>query len=370
MAGMWSELRAERVRREIVATCREPISALELLDRMSVLVEQAVPTDASCWSTFDPATTMVTSAIGRGLDEQGDDAVRFFELEYALEAPGQYRTIASSGSASLTLDASGPVSDLGQAATREHLQLMGIGQELRVLFRQQSAAWGGAGLMRATTSPRFTVEETSFLELVAPAITAAVRAALVRGVPLGFTEIDAGPAVLVLDRGEIVELTPAAAQWLDQLRLVDRGNSKLPAVVRAVVAHATGGRSVAQRALTGHGMWLVLRGAPLGAERAVVTIEPAGPPAVTALLSAAMGLTGREVDVVTEVLRGSSTKEIAASLSLSAYTVQDHLKAIFAKAGVNSRRELIADVFFGVYAPRLGSPVSANGFFSSADPGG
>jgi DNA-binding CsgD family transcriptional regulator len=369
MCEMWSELRAERVRREIVATCREPISALDLLDRIAGLVDEAVPADASCWSTFDPATTMVTSAIGRGLDEQGDDAVRFFELEYALDAPGQYRAIASSGGNSATLDAAAPAPDAGHAATREHLQLMGIGQELRILFHQHGAAWGGAGLMRSTTSSSFTAEETSFLELIAPAVAAAVRAALVRGVPLGFADMDAGAAVLVLDRGEIVEMTPAAAQWLDQLRLVDRGNSNLPAVVRAVVAHATGGQSVAQRAFTGHGMWVVLRGAPLGDQRAVLTIEPAGPPAVTALLSAAMGLTGREIDVVTEVLRGSSTKEIAASLNLSGYTVQDHLKAIFAKAGVNSRRELIADVFFGVYAPRLGTPVSANGFFSSASSG-
>ena len=366
MGRMWSELRAERVRREIVATCREPISALELLDRIAGLVDQAVPADASCWSTFDPATTMVTSAIGRGLDEQGDDAVRFFDLEYALDAPGQYRSIVSSGANSVTLDVAAPAVDAGDAAAREHLELMGVGQELRILFHQHGAGWGGAGLMRSTTSSSFIAEETSFLELIAPTIAAGVRAALVRGVPLIFNEMDAGPAVLVLDRGEIAEMTPAAAQWLDHLRLVDRGNSNLPAVVRAVVAHATGGRSVAQRAFTGHGMWAILRGAPLDGQRAVVTIEPAGPPAVTSLLSAAMGLTGREVDVVTEVLRGASTKEIAASLNLSAYTVQDHLKSVFAKAGVNSRRELIADVFFGIYAPRLGTPVSADGFFSSA----
>ena len=105
------------------------------------------------------------------------------------------------------------------------------------------------------------------------------------------------------------------------------------------------------------------RGAPLGPGRAVVTVEPAGPPEVTEIIGAAMGLTGRERDIVAGVLRGMSTKEIAASLSVSPYTVQDHLKAIFAKAGVNSRRELVADVFFGVYAPRLGRPVRPDGFF-------
>jgi DNA-binding CsgD family transcriptional regulator len=110
----------------------------------------------------------------------------------------------------------------------------------------------------------------------------------------------------------------------------------------------------------------VVRSAPLGGHRGIVTIDEAGPPDVVAILSAALGLSTRETDVVVEVLRGSSTKEIATTLHLSSYTVQDHLKTVFLKAGVNSRRELIADVFFGIYAPRLGRPVGPDGFFADA----
>jgi DNA-binding CsgD family transcriptional regulator len=177
-----------------------------------------------------------------------------------------------------------------------------------------------------------------------------------------------GPAVVVVAAGpEVVETTPAAQRWLDALGASDRGHGALPAVLTAVAVAAANGRTVAQRARTVDGTWLVLRSAPLGERRGIVTIDEAGPPDVVAMLSAALGLSARESDVVVEVLRGSSTKEIAAALHLSTYTVQDHLKTVFQKADVNSRRELIADVFFGIYAPRLGSPVGPDGFFAEVN---
>jgi len=47
------------------------------------------------------------------------------------------------------------------------------------------------------------------------------------------------------------------------------------------------------------------------------------------------------------VVRGASTKAIGAELHLSTYTVKDHLKSIFDKTGVRSRRDLVAQLLTG-----------------------
>ena len=50
--------------------------------------------------------------------------------------------------------------------------------------------------------------------------------------------------------------------------------------------------------------------------------------------------------------RGLTTSEIAASLFLSAHTVRDYIKSIFEKVGVNSRGELVGQLFAEHYAPQ------------------
>jgi DNA-binding CsgD family transcriptional regulator len=68
----------------------------------------------------------------------------------------------------------------------------------------------------------------------------------------------------------------------------------------------------------------------------------------------AAGLTPREQDVVAAVLRGQSTRSIADQLFISEHTVQTHLRSVFAKTGVHSRRELVARAMSG--GPTSGSP--------------
>ena len=77
----------------------------------------------------------------------------------------------------------------------------------------------------------------------------------------------------------------------------------------------------------GHGRQRTADGTCSGAQRSLgrhrgTSDRRAGPLDVVAILSAALGLSARETDVVVEVLRGSSTKAIATALHLSSYTVR------------------------------------------------
>jgi DNA-binding CsgD family transcriptional regulator len=67
----------------------------------------------------------------------------------------------------------------------------------------------------------------------------------------------------------------------------------------------------------------------------------------------AYGLTQREREITRPVLIGKSTTQIADDLVIAPVTVQQHLKSIFAKTGVHSRRDLVCTVFADHYDPRV-----------------
>jgi DNA-binding CsgD family transcriptional regulator len=101
---------------------------------------------------------------------------------------------------------------------------------------------------------------------------------------------------------------------------------------------------------------VVLHGAALvadGTRRVAVIVEPAHPARISPLLMSAYGLTQREQEVTRLVLQGNSTTQIAERLVVSPHTVQQHLKRVFEKTGVRSRRDLVGKVFFTHYEPRV-----------------
>lgn len=158
--------------------------------------------------------------------------------------------------------------------------------------------------------------------------------------------------------------TPGVERWLEELAGADAGSGRLPPAVMAVAGRAlrshegrnAPGRVAVSRVLGRSGTWIVLHGATLvtdGAPRVAVIVEPAHPARIGPLLMAAYDLTPREQEVTRLVLQGASTAEIAARLFVSPHTVQQHMKGVFEKTGVRSRRDLVGRVFFTHYEPRV-----------------
>ncbi len=81
--------------------------------------------------------------------------------------------------------------------------------------------------------------------------------------------------------------------------------------------------------------------------------HPTSEPQVAPLIVEAYGLTAREREVIGLLVRGLSTRQMADHLGITSHTIKDHVKAILAKAGVQSRRELVAQLFIRHYAPKL-----------------
>lgn len=113
-----------------------------------------------------------------------------------------------------------------------------------------------------------------------------------------------------------------------------------------------------RRIRTHAGRWLTLYGAlaePSSHEpcHTVIVIEPTKPEEVAWLSVAAYGLSPREDEVLRLVARGYSTAQISQALYISEYTVQNHLRRVFEKVGVHSRRGLVKRLFFDNIYPTL-----------------
>jgi DNA-binding CsgD family transcriptional regulator len=156
--------------------------------------------------------------------------------------------------------------------------------------------------------------------------------------------------VLIDEDGSIIDAPESARAWLEESRQsgsVDRVGmilASLAALVRTLREKPTNHGHVQVRMRSSGGSWTTFVAEPLGGSRLQHTIPvivmATESSQLIALQVAAFGLSDREAEVVGQVLDGLDTRSIADQLCISVLTVQDHLKSIFEKTGVHSRREL------------------------------
>ncbi len=253
----------------------------------------------------------------------------------------------------------------------------GYHDELRMVGRQRDRGWGGMALFRSHGEQPFSEAEVAFMASLSGEFATGLRSGLLVRLAAGPTSDRAhGPVVVIVGADdETSQLSVGADAVLREIS-ADPNMAPATAIVGALVAgarrYAAGTSGVLPRARVrmSNGRWLVLHASPLSSTNGssgdvVVTIEEARPPEIVPLVVAAFELTSRERDVTQLVLQGVDTKEIASTLHMSRYTVQDHLKSVFDKADVRSRRELVSRIFFDQYVPRLGAELAPSGWFAA-----
>ena len=74
---------------------------------------------------------------------------------------------------------------------------------------------------------------------------------------------------------------------------------------------------------------------------------------------------GVEAAMLHHLASGGDTRDLARQMFVSEHTVQDHLKSVFAKTGVQTRGELVATLYVQQYEPRVdaGSTPSPYGWY-------
>lgn len=343
----------------------QPPQPLGALSAASTQLLRQVPADVWCAVMLDPATLLDTG----GLHEHGfppELMPRLFEIEHGTQEGTEHiRALAARpGTVSLLSRSAAPGTSHRQGPYhRDVLAPAGLDDELRVTLKADGHTWGLLVLCRAAGSRPFGADDLRRAEaLAAPAADALRRALLLSGVDATGTPGAPGLVVTAPD-GEVASVSPTAAYWLDRLNEDHRpGRAPYPYALTAILQqarHAPAPGPVSARLRARGGRWVTIsawRQGPPGAELCYAALTPSQPGELAALVLDAYGLTRRERDVTQHVLLGRSGSEISAALHITEYTVQDHLRRVFDKLGVRSRRELTATLFLRHYLPALPHP--------------
>lgn len=343
-------------------------SCAEFRSEVLDAVGARIPFDGVCLASVDPATLVPTGMTSFGYD--ADAIVRAAEFEYGGKTdPSHFETMLRRREPVRTLR---EATDGQPRRSRHYAELLvpfGLEDEVRMIFRgRDHHSWGVCTMTRRAGSP-FADEEVALLRRVVTDVGDGLRTMLFREHAGRLAARSDGPAVAIIGPDNAFQsVSTAASDYLDRLDWGPAGRpiSQLPALAAALALRRTGKDSVVVRSRTTDGEWVVLRAGWFDhwRHRIVVTIERAQPPEIVALLALAHGLTTRESEVLRFLLAGRSRGEIAHAMGISPYTVADHLKAIYAKTGVRSRRDLVARLVHTQYLPRIGNQLGPDGWFA------
>jgi DNA-binding CsgD family transcriptional regulator len=332
--------------------------AVDVVGAAGRALAEAVPSDVWCGVLLDPSTLLDTG----GEHEHGfpsEAMPRLFEIEHVEQDDVDNLRALVRRRSDVSLLSTSARGDLdGSKYYREILRPIGLADELRVLLRDGAGVWGLLVFCRDTDSRPFSPDDLDLAaRLGASAGRALRRSLLLAGVDRG--DVPDAPGLLTLDADLGVHSMSATAELLVSLIQESGPARPYPYAVQALAVRSRGaapGSVVRSRIPIAGGRWLALHAWTIDGPLTIVSVAAAEPGELAAVILDVYGLTPREREVAQQVLLGRSTVEAARALGLSPFTVQDHLKSVYRKTGVQSRQEFTASLFFSQYLPRLSAP--------------
>jgi DNA-binding CsgD family transcriptional regulator len=353
VADSWARARA---RERIGAVICAPVDARRLRLQVLAVLREVIDFDAYVWLLTDPVTAVGAAPVA--------DVPCLPELPALIKAKyatpvNRWTVLQRQESPAGTLsDAVGVALDRS-LMWRDVLCRYGIGDLASAVFADQYGCWGFLDLWRNDTRGSFSAADAGFLAAVAAPLATALRQCQARTFvdPAAQHRPDLGPVVLTLDDDlRITSRTAASRGWLDALLPPEPDERAVPASVYNVAAQllaveqGVDAHPAFARTHLADGFWLALRAARLspdhppasGAATIVVTLEEASAAERVELFGRAFGLSAREYELLGLLATGRDTRSMAREMSLSEYTIQDHLKSVFAKTGAHDRVTLLS----------------------------
>ncbi len=225
------------------------------------------------------------------------------------------------------------------------------------VFRNRFGCWGFLDLWRTSPGTHFTTPATTYLTSIIEALTKGLRRCQANTFAAGSTDHQrrTGPVVLLLSPElQVLGQTPETHEYLQVLVPPPDGRAPIPASAYNVSAQLLAveadvdNNPPSARAYLCEGLWVSLRAArireaePASQSNIAVTIEQTSPAERVSLFGRAFGLSAREIELLSHLVTGADTRELAHRMFLSEHTVQDHLKSIFSKTSTHNRPSLLS----------------------------
>ena len=322
--------------------------------RLSILEEihRAVPFESYAWLLTDPETSVGTAPLADVpcLPELPE----LIRLKY-LCGHNRWTRLSGLGLTHVPRSAHDVSSEPSQWSS--FLMRYGVSDVASVVFRDRHGTWGWLDLWRSVPDSGFGDSEAALLiDLLRP-VTAALRRCQANtfGLHSSDTEDRPGPVVLLLSSDlRVVSLTPQAHDYLRLLVPPAHDQAPIPAIaynvaaqLLAVEADVDDNPPTARMHLAAS-TWVTARATRLDGtgpddqRDIVVTIEQSSPAERVGVFARGFGLSPREGELIRHLLTGIDTREIARRMFVSEHTVQDYLKAIFAKTSARNRRTVLS----------------------------